>query len=706
MSEMQLVNLNSNIFNLINSHNTPLLDILFYFITYLGSGWILIPVVFILYKTQKEKILPVMASFLVSGITVQLIKFFWKIPRPAAVFENSHIVGETLRIASFPSGHTATAFALFYVLTRGMSRQLNAFFLVLAFAVAYSRIYVGAHFPADIIGGGIIGLMSGYISIKYNDFFKKYKKELLIVFLIPVVIFFYKLGELPFFIVDEARNVEAAREMLESADFLVPTYNYELRTDKPPLHYWVFIGLYKIFGVSEFASRIGSAVVGVVMAFLICIFSIKKLNRQIALTSTLIFTTALYSFLLFRMAVPDPYFVLFCTISLLSFYQGLTLNSYKYFLIFYSAMGLAVLTKGPVGFILPFSIAICFTFFNETLIKSPVNIRSFLKFIMTGMKSLKLFCSRLHIIGYLIVFAIAAPWYIIVSIKTGGEFASGFFLHHNVTRFLRPLEGPEGPFFITLLFLIIGFFPWSFFIIQTAVSSFKERKDPLVLFLCIWVIIHIVFYSFSATKLPHYLVPAYPALAVLTARYIEGIPYKRLSSSLIGIVGLIISTALIIAGSKYAKDLMPLIVLIGAPFLIGGILAVFVNKYTVQITAGSALIFFLMLSGWIAPLSHSLFMPGKIAGAIAEEVKKSDNKIDKVYSYKYYDPAFEFYIRKKIIKIGEPSSLPDGALLISTEDKLSALNIKYQPLFRHKDILRKNKEVVVVRIEKRSGGGQ
>lgn len=701
MSNFELIDLNLKLFKLVNSHNHPFLDTAFYLITYLGSVLIIIPTVLVLYKIKKEKILPVVFSYLISGITVQVMKYLWSVPRPAALFDDIHVVGETLRAASFPSAHTATALALFYVLSQGGNIRLKTLLLILALSVGYSRVYVGAHFPIDVLVGGIIGYLSGYFSVKYIGFFEKYKNELLVLLLIPAVLFLYNLDAFPFYIVDEARNAEAAREMLERSDFLVPTYNYELRTDKPPLHYWIFILGYKLLGVSELSSRIGSAIIGLATVLLVYLFTVKVLNRKIALISASLLPTCLYSFLIFRMAVPDPYLVFFSTLALFSFYLGIVNNTYKYILIFYVSIGLAVLTKGPVGFILPFGVAFTFIFFRGMLTPSHSDTKGVPQLLLSAVKTLKVFLTSRHIIGFLIAGAIAIPWYVIVSIKTGGAFTSGFFWSHNIKRFLTPIGGHEGPFFITFIFILVGFFPWSFFIIQVLRSSFKEKTDPLVLFLLLWIAIYLIFYSISATKLPHYLVPTYPALSILTAKYLsQDMPYKRVSAAFISIFGLSACIALFILGNKYAKELMPWVAFLGIPFLIGGVIVLLRDRHIPQTIAVSTLVFLLLVSGWFMPTSEKYFIPKKIGSIIEEQTQKSVGElIHAVYSYKYYDPAFEFYIRKKIMRIEEPSLLPEGSLLVSTEDRLRGLtNVKYHQLFKIRDSLR-NKEVLVVQIE-------
>lgn len=696
MLDIECFDLNIVLFKHINGFNNPPLDVFFYLTSYLGYGLIVIPIIFILYRIEKRKILPIISSFLISGIIVQVIKHIWSIPRPFSLIDDIHIVGETLEAGSFPSGHTATAMALFYVLSTRQKRFVKVIFLIPAIAVGYSRIYMGAHFPLDVLGGGLIGLLAGYVSIKYNEFIKKNKIKLLVIFFIPAVLFFYRLDAFPFYILDEAHNAEAAREMLEQSDLLVPTYNYELRTDKPPLHYWLSILAYKLLGVSELSSRIGSAIVGVLTVFLVYLFAAKVLNRKTALISALILPTCLYSFLTFRMCIPDPYLVFFSTLALFSFYLSISKPAYIY--VFYVASGLGTLAKGPVGFILPFGVALAFVFFRG-MMTSNINAKGIPNLVLSGLTSLKVFFTSKHIAGLIIAAMIAIPWYVLVSIKTDGEFASAFFLKHNLGRFLSPMQGHGGPFYVTVLFLLLGFFPWSFFIAQVLLSSFRQKREPLQLFLFLWVILYIIFYAISATKLPQYLVPVYPALSILTAEYLsQDLPYKKVSAAFIGAAGLSVCAALFIFGNKYAGAMMPWLALLGLPFLLCGIITLISNRYIYQTIAISTIIFLLLVSGWFMPVSEKYFIPKKIVHIIKEIQKSRCESINSVYSWGYYDPAFAFYSRGKIIKIKRLSLLYKGDLLISTEDKLEASNLKYRNLFKIRDPIR-NKNVVIIQIE-------
>jgi hypothetical protein len=120
-----------------------------------------------------------------------------------------------------------------------------------------------------------------------------------------------------------------------------------------------------------------------------------------------------------------------------------------------------------------------------------------------------------------VVAAVALPWYVAVGFQTSGDWLVGFFGHHNVGRFAQPLEGHSGPFFYYVIAIAVGFFPWSIFLtlmILFAARQVRQDRDRMAtLLVCCWAIGYIGFFSVAQTKLPNYVLPAYPALALLTA---------------------------------------------------------------------------------------------------------------------------------------------------------------------------------------------
>lgn len=340
---------------------------------------------------------------------------------------------------------------------------------------------------------------------------------------------FINLGGHPVYILDEAKNAEAAREMFVNNNWIVSTFNDELRTDKPVLHYWFMIIAYKIFGVSAFSARFFSAVFGVLTILSTYHFTKKFTTRKLALNTAFLLCSAIFFMQEFHLAVPDPYLIFFVSFGLFNFYDFYKSNCHSEhsgsevknlrdssflgmtkLLFFYVALGLGVLAKGPVAIALPGLIVVLFLIFKKDL-----KLRSIL---------------RLHpILGGFITLAICVPWFYLVHKATDGAFTEGFFYEHNLNRFGSGMEGHGGLPFVTWAFVLLGLLPYSFFIIQGFVHSWRRRKtNDFVLFSFLISAVFILFFSISGTKLPNYPMPSYPFIAVLIAVYLNGILDKSI----------------------------------------------------------------------------------------------------------------------------------------------------------------------------------
>lgn len=364
------------------------------------------------------------------------------------------------------------------------------------------------------------------------DFRNEYFFYFLILFAAGLLCFI-NLGGHPVYILDEAKNAEAAREMFANNDWIVPTFNDELRTDKPALHYWFMMIAYKLFGVSAFSARFFSAIFGVLTIVSTYHFTKKFTTRKLGLITAFVLCSAIFFMQEFHLAVPDPYLIFFVSFALFNFYDfykqnchsersiyelnnlkdssflGITNLSSLFF--FYISLGLGVLAKGPVAVALPGLIIVLFLIFKKNF-----------KF-----KTIQKFHPLL---GGLITLAICFPWYYLVHKATNGAFTEGFFFEHNFNRFGGGMEGHGGLPFITWAFVLLGLLPYSFFIIQGFVHSWQKRKTgDFILFSFIISAAFIIFFSISGTKLPNYPMPSYPFIAVLIAFYLNGILDKSIS---------------------------------------------------------------------------------------------------------------------------------------------------------------------------------
>ncbi len=298
--------------------------------------------------------------------------------------------------------------------------------------------------------------------------------------------------------IDETSNAQAAVEMMERGDYVVPTLNGNLRTDKPPLHYWFMMLAFKIFGKSEFAARFFVAV----FALLTVLMVNEVGTRVFGATGGFISGLALAASFLFsvssRAATTDAYLIFFTNLAVFAAFFSARRPALA--VLSWISMGLAVLAKGPVGIVLPLGAIIIFAFFY----RGP-------EF------SFRRFCNP---IGIFIFLAIAMPWYALAAARTGGDLVEGFFIKHNVARFLKPMESHRGPFYFYILVLLPGFFPWATFLPQAFASTLRLRRSAgkhagFGLLLITWSLTVILFFSAARTKLPTYILPAFPALSLM-----------------------------------------------------------------------------------------------------------------------------------------------------------------------------------------------
>jgi 4-amino-4-deoxy-L-arabinose transferase-like glycosyltransferase len=244
------------------------------------------------------------------------------------------------------------------------------------------------------------------------------------------------------------------------------------------------------------------------------LFLVHQRDRTVALFGGLMLLLNLEILGLGRMALTDSVLIFFTTASLYGFWLGLHGEGVvrRWIWMFYIGMALATLTKGPVGFAVPLIAAALYLTWT----------RRWQDYWQKGMP----------LAGMLLFALLAAPWYAAMLYVHGDAYASAAKTN-TVGRFLSPMEGHYGTIFFYLPVLLIGFFPWSALLPVPLYHTFKEwylirrtraRPNPtgtpeLDLFAALWVVSVFVFFTASATRLPHYIGPLFPAAALLTASY-------------------------------------------------------------------------------------------------------------------------------------------------------------------------------------------
>ncbi len=326
-------------------------------------------------------------------------------------------------------------------------------------------------------------------------------KGLLLTILLAAIVFSANIWGTSIYILDEAKNASCAMEMLQRKNFIVPFFNNQLRTDKPPLHYYCMIAGYLLFGVNPFAARIFSALAGVLTVWLAYSVVKKQINGRVAAFTVMFMLASLQLTVHFHMAVPDPYLILWMTLSGFALYACLQGKKHAY-IVFYLAVALGFLTKGLIAVVIPVLTAALYALLTRSVKQS--------------LRSLRLGK------GILIFSVVALPWYIAVGLETEGEWLKGFFLEHHINRYTSVMEGHRGYFFAPFLFLFFSLFPFSVFAAQAFGLAFRSLSShPFVCFCSLWVMVLTVFFAFSKTLLPGYVGPAIPFFAVVLGNYLS-----------------------------------------------------------------------------------------------------------------------------------------------------------------------------------------
>jgi 4-amino-4-deoxy-L-arabinose transferase-like glycosyltransferase len=328
---------------------------------------------------------------------------------------------------------------------------------------------------------------------------------LLILLLVSGTLFFFRLGSPGLFDADEPAYAQAAREMLESGDWITPHFNGRPRFDKPILFYWLISLSYRVFGVTEFAVRFWSALAGVALVLLIAWTARRRFGPPADLWAGLALTTNLLTALLARAAVTDMLLTLFVTLAILAGLEAQegSRRAGWWARLGWAAMAFAVLVKGPVGLLVP-GLAL-----GGSLLFTPERRSALARLIPWD--------------GPVLFAALTLPWYGLVLAANGWSFVEGFLIKHHITRYTGIVSSHAGPIWYYFPVLLIGFFPWSGFLPAALwrvgrMARRRQAADPgerlLVASAC-WLLGVFVFFSFAGTKLPSYLFPAFPGLALL-----------------------------------------------------------------------------------------------------------------------------------------------------------------------------------------------
>ena len=343
---------------------------------------------------------------------------------------------------------------------------------------------------------------SSQLGISDTDAVRHYLPWLLC--LVCVAVLLVNLGRADFFEPDEGRNAEKAREILLLNDWVTPHENFLPVLDKPMFFYWLVALSYKIFGIAEWSARLPSTVFALGCLFLVYHFARQWWGSWAAMWSVLILLTSVEFFLLARIVILDTTLTFCVTLALCSFYSVLHTKNEKakriHCLLLYGALGIGTLVKGLIGLIIPGMVGFVYLLVSNK---------------WSTLRGLYL------LPGALLFFVIIAPWYFWVDVRNPG-YLRYYFWDEHVTRYLTEEFKREESWFYFFMVLAAGFLPWTLFLPFVA-KDLWQRLDDKNIFLILWVVLPFLFFSFSSSKLPQYLLPIYPALAILSGQTIASL---------------------------------------------------------------------------------------------------------------------------------------------------------------------------------------
>lgn len=306
---------------------------------------------------------------------------------------------------------------------------------------------------------------------------------------------------------DEGRYAEIPREMVASGDWVTPRLNELKYFEKPPLQYWATATAYTLFGEHQWTSRLWAGLTGFAGILLVWFAGLRLFGREAAGYAALLLSSSLLYVLMAHINTLDMGVTFFITLGILGLLLAQTQTDVKkrrnWMLLAWAGMALAVLSKGLMGIILPGA-----ALFIYCVIQRDFGV-----------------LKRMHWLpGLAVFFAITAPWFYLV-MQANPEFFERFFIYEHFQRFTTTVHGRYHPWHYFIPILLAGALPWTVLMFDAMWRTLRNSPLPGGVFnsqrfLLIWAVFIYVFFSISGSKLPSYLLPMFPVLALLMGKRI------------------------------------------------------------------------------------------------------------------------------------------------------------------------------------------
>jgi 4-amino-4-deoxy-L-arabinose transferase-like glycosyltransferase len=526
------------------------------------------------------------------------------------------------------------------------------------------------------------------------------------------LLFFAGLGRLPLLEPDEGRNAEVGREMLVAGDWITPHFNNLTYLDKPAAYFWMVAASLRAFGVSEAAARFPSALMGCATMLLVWFLARRMFGDAVALWAGIVFATCPVAIVLAREVIFDMTLTFFVTLALTAFWLAEESNfSHPWFdVLMFAAMGAAIITKGPVGILVPLLTILIYEVVRNRWRE--------LRRLRWGL-------------GCLAFIAVALPWFLAVSVRNP-DFPRYALWTESLRRFATGNAHRGGGIFYYIPVYLGGFAPWSFFLLLAGWNrlrrwrELKQQESRAILFLLSWAILVFGFFTISHSKLPGYFLPAVVPLSILMGavwRTVGKDPQARPPDWLTAGFALLLGIGILVAAAsqswiftgaqlRLTRKFGPTLSGIIKPSLLysGLILSAlgFFGRNLASRIRGrrlSTATFMLiaavvpvLLLRWLVPLK--LYTEAASTRRLAATILSSPEKQSPVFGYYYFRTSLPFYMQRPVgllsVEWGEMTSNyqvakqaearrsgilePGGGLLVSLPEFRALATSTMQPL--------------------------
>ena len=449
---------------------------------------------------------------------------------------------------------------------------------------------------------------------------------------------------------DEGRYSEIAREMAATGDFVTPRLNGLKYFEKPPMQYWATAAAFGMFGESEFSARLYTFLCGIGCILLVAYTGSRLFDDETGALAALVLLAAPYFMMLTEIVTLDMGLTFWMTLGVCGFLLAQTSVYHperrRWMLWAWAGMAGAVLSKGLIGIVFPAA-----AIFFYCLVQ--LDFRLLLK--LEWLRGLAVF------------FAIAAPWFILVSIRNP-EFAHFFFIHEHFERFLTTSHRREAAWWFFVPIVFAGFLPWMIALLPATISGWRapalSKSDgstfaPLkfMLLFCAFVLL---FFSKSSSKLPAYVLPMFPILALVIAAYLKKSGPRMLAWLTLPVLPLALTGAYAAwiapaqrAGNDLARQQLysELSLWVVAAMLL---IALAVLVAFIALRAGKKWLGIIVVSASVLGMieligrGYENISPLQSGHAVAASIGKYLTPDTRLYAVKIYDQSLPFYLKRTL----------------------------------------------------------